>query len=75
MLRKILTFLYPHSRILLKHFTPFYIQTDGIISKLLGMDTSRYFYFLSILRENIDKGTIKEFLSNNFKKPNEEILF
>jgi len=55
----------------LKHFVPVVIQTEGIISKFLGLDTSGYLHFLGVLRENIENNTIREFLKNNYKNPND----
>ena len=55
----------------LKHFVPVIIQTEGIISKFLGLDTSGYLHFLGVLRGNIEDNTIREFLKNNYKNPNE----
>lgn len=53
----------------LNHFIPTIIQTEGIFSKLLGLDTSGYIHFLGVLKENIDNNTIKEYLKENFKNP------
>lgn len=52
-----------------KYYAPIYIQTEGIISRLLGMDLSTYVHFLRVLKENIDNDTIKEYLKNNFRIP------
>ena len=55
----------------LKKYVPIIIQTEGIISKFLGMDTSGYLNFLKVLRKNIDNKTIQEFFKNNFKNSND----
>ena len=51
----------------LTHYVPTVIQTEGLISKTLGMSTDGFSKFLSVVKEQIDNGTIHTFLEQNFK--------
>ena len=51
----------------LKYYVPTIIQTEGLVSKTLGMSTDGFLKFLSVLKENAEKGTIHTFLEQNYK--------
>jgi len=52
-----------------KKFVPNLIQTEGIYPKYLTLSTHSYIQFLAVLKEQIDLGTEKEYLKNNFGLP------
>ena len=52
----------------IKFYVPFVLQTEGFISNLHGLDTSRYLELLRQLQDKISTNRIKEFLKDAFQK-------